>query len=103
MVVTLNTPVRQRRSCRPFIGALILATAPTTRSVREGPLGRKTAGGFVFVAAQLGIGKLVAFGTQIVLARWLLEPSDFGTVGLAYAFTAIVGLLQQVGLREILV
>src|SRR5437879_8025549 len=52
--------------------------------------------------AQTVGSKLVNTVGQIVLA-WLLSPEDFGLVGLAYTVTAFAGLIQQAGLREILI
>ena len=39
---------------------------------------------------------------QVVLA-WLLLPEDFGLIGLAYTVTAFTTLIQQAGVREVLI
>jgi O-antigen/teichoic acid export membrane protein len=53
------------------------------------------------VAQTLG-AKLVGIFGQIALA-WYLRPEDFGAVGLAYTVAAFAGLIQQSGLKEILI
>lgn len=52
--------------------------------------------------AQTVGSKLVNMAGQVMLA-WLLSPEDFGLIGLAYTVTAFAALLQQAGLREILI
>lgn len=65
-------------------------------------LSRKTAGGFVWLILQTFITKIATMIGQIVLAR-LLYPEDFGLISLAYATTAVVGLIQYTGLQQILI
>jgi PST family polysaccharide transporter len=65
-------------------------------------LARRTASGFVWMTTQsLGL-KLLSAASQLALA-WLLQPTEFGLIGLAYAVTGFTALIQQAGLREILV
>jgi lipopolysaccharide exporter len=71
------------------------ATAPRT-------LAQKTVSGFFWLMAQTVGSKLVNMAGQVVLA-WLLVPADWGLVGLAYTVTAFASLIQQAGLREILI
>ena len=65
-------------------------------------LAQKTLAGFVWLTAQTFGSKLVNMAGQVVLA-WILKPDIFGLVGLAYTVTAFAGLIQQAGLREILI
>lgn len=65
-------------------------------------LAQKTVWGFVWLMAQTVGSKAINMVGQVLLA-WLLSPADFGLVGLAYTVTAFAGLIQQAGLREILI
>jgi PST family polysaccharide transporter len=65
-------------------------------------LAQKTVSGFFWLLAQTVGSKLVNMVGQVVLA-WLLSPADWGLVGLAYTVTAFASLIQQAGLREILI
>jgi len=65
-------------------------------------LAQKTVSGFFWLTAQTLGSKLVNMFGQVVLARLLL-PESWGLVGEAYAITAFAGLIQQAGLREILI
>lgn len=58
--------------------------------------------GFVWLAAQSVASKAVGMVGQVALA-WLLAPGDFALIALAYTVTTFAGLLQQAGLREVLV
>jgi PST family polysaccharide transporter len=69
--------------------------APTT-------LAQKTVSGFFWLTAQTVGSKVVNMAGQVVLA-WILTPTDWGLVGLAYTVTAFASLIQQAGLREILI
>ena len=66
------------------------------------PLGSQVASGFSLMLLQSVAGKAIAAVGQIILA-WYLRPQEFGIVGLAFTITALIGLLQQAGLREILI
>jgi PST family polysaccharide transporter len=74
--------------------------APATATA--GSLARTTARGFVWMAAQSVVSKGVGMVGQWALA-WLLAPGDFSLIALAYTVTTFAGLLQQAGLREVLV
>src|SRR5688572_5777825 len=65
-------------------------------------LADRTFGGFAWLAAQTVASKAISFAAQIVLA-WILVPGDFGYVGLAMTVAAFVGLLQQAGVRDVLI
>ena len=52
--------------------------------------------------AQTVGSKVVNMAGQVILA-WLLVPADWGLIGLAYTVTAFAALIQQAGLREILI
>jgi PST family polysaccharide transporter len=65
-------------------------------------LAQKTVWGFFWLMAQTVGSKAINMAGQVALA-WLLSPADFGLVGLAYTVTAFAGLIQQAGLREILI
>lgn len=54
------------------------------------------------MAAQSVASKGVGMVGQVLLA-WLLAPGDFSLIALAYTVTTFAGLLQQAGLREVLV
>ena len=65
-------------------------------------LAQKTVSGFFWLTAQTLGSKLVNTVGQVILARLLL-PESWGLVGEAYTITAFAGLIQQAGLREILI
>ena len=73
---------------------------PTTPAASD--LGKRTLSGFFWLLSQALGSKLVTMAGQVVLA-WLLSPEEFGLVGLAYTVTAFAALIQQAGLREILI
>ncbi len=58
--------------------------------------------GFAWMAAQTLASKAVGMLGQLALS-WLLMPEHFGLIALAYAVTTFAGLLQQAGIREVLV
>jgi len=64
---------------------------------------RTVANGSVWMFGQTIAAKLVSVLGQVVLARWLLRPADFGVISIALTFSVVAGAVQQVGLREILV
>jgi O-antigen/teichoic acid export membrane protein len=73
-----------------------------TTEGRGGTLGRRTAMGFVFLVGQTLSTKVLSMAAQVVLA-WFLAREDFGLVGLAMTVAAFASLVQQAGLREILI
>src|SRR5450631_39158 len=67
-----------------------------------GSLRSRAARGFFWMMAQtIGIKAVNLFG-QLVLA-WLLLPADFGLLALANTLGSMASLIQQAGLREILI
>jgi PST family polysaccharide transporter len=58
-------------------------------------------GGFAKLGAQVA-GLFIRFGSLVVLAR-LLDPKDFGLVGMVTAVTGIFGLFKDVGLSLVTV
>jgi len=77
--------------------------APLDYGPPPGPtLSQRTFRGFGWLTVQTVASKAVNFASQVVLA-WLLGPRDWGLVGLAYTVAAFAGLLQQAGVREVLV
>ncbi|HEV8292754.1 MAG TPA: lipopolysaccharide biosynthesis protein, partial [Tepidisphaeraceae bacterium] len=80
-------------------GTLQLPALPRPQS---STLAQKTVSGFFWLTAQTLGSKLVNMVGQVILARLLL-PEAWGLVGEAYAITAFAILIQQAGLREILI
>lgn len=58
--------------------------------------------GFSWLAGRTVVTRFVQYGGQIVLA-WLLAPSAFGLIGMAYAIQAFATLVQQSGIDKVLV
>jgi O-antigen/teichoic acid export membrane protein len=74
----------------------------STPQIAAPSLTRQATSGFKLMATQtIGI-KIISAGAQFILA-WLLVPKDFGLIGLAYTITSFTFIIQQAGLREILV
>jgi O-antigen/teichoic acid export membrane protein len=65
-------------------------------------LSHRTAKGFAWMAGQSIAAKAVTTVGQIVLA-WLLMPDDFGLAAVAYMFSVVPLLVQQGGIREVLI
>src|SRR2546423_4722621 len=65
-------------------------------------LGQRAAVGFVWMALQTIVSKVISVGGQIVLA-WLLSDADFGLVALAFTATCFPAQINQVGFKEVLV
>ena len=64
-------------------------------------LSHAAASGFFWLFAQSVSARLLGFVSQLVLA-WLLMPSDFGTIGLAYTVTSIAQTLVGFGVDDVL-
>jgi len=58
--------------------------------------------GFSWLAGRTVVTRLVQYGGQIVLA-WILAPSAFGLIGMAYAIQEFAMLVQQSGIDKVLV
>ena len=65
-------------------------------------MAHRAARGFVFTTLQTVGSKALTTIGQIVLA-WLLLREDFGLIGLAYTIVTVISLIQQAGIREILI
>ena len=57
--------------------------------------------GLFWLIAQMASGRALSFLSQIILAH-LLSPQDFGTIGLTYTLTTIVGSLTASGVENVL-
>ena len=66
------------------------------------PIGNRVASGYAWMTGQAVIAKAISLAGQIVLAR-LLEPSDFGLIGLALMVAALVSTVQSAGITEVLI
>jgi PST family polysaccharide transporter len=78
---------------------------PVAASVESSPppsLTSQTARGFAWTFGGGIAGKCIAFIGQIVLA-WILDRRDFAFVGMAYTVSAFAGLVQQSGVRDVLI
>ncbi len=76
--------------------------AEPRRPVHAGGLGRRALRGLISMLAQNVVARLTSFGSQLVLAS-LLQPRDFGLIGLAWSVTGIVSALTDVGVEDVLV
>jgi O-antigen/teichoic acid export membrane protein len=65
-------------------------------------LGQQASHGFIWLLAQTILIKLATAAGQVVIA-WLLAPQEMGLVMTAYTISGFVGIVQQTGLKEILV
>jgi len=65
-------------------------------------LGQRAAVGFIWMALQTVVSKIITIAGQVVLA-WLLTDADFGLVALAFTATSFPAQINQVGLKEVLV
>ena len=62
----------------------------------------RAASGFLWFFGQTALTRLISFGGQVALA-WLLVPSAFGLISMAYAIRALVSVIHQSGVDRILV
>ena len=69
---------------------------------RVSPLGSHTAHGAFWTILFSMLNKVVAFGSQIALA-WFLLPADFGLVGMAFSVTSMAALISGMNLKAVLV
>jgi PST family polysaccharide transporter len=72
------------------------------KKTTEVSIGHRATRGFLWLVGQTVLVKLASTAGVVILS-WFLMPEDFGLVGLAYTVTAIVGLVQNLGLKEILI
>ena len=66
------------------------------------PMSSKLASGLAWILGQNLANKLFALLGQLILVRLLL-PEAFGTVGLVYTVTRVLGVYSQNGVREVLI
>src|SRR4051812_37882323 len=66
------------------------------------PLSRSVASGFSVMTIQAVAARVAALVGQVLLA-WYLGPEEFGLMALALTVQVFVGVLQQAGLKEVLV
>src|SRR5262245_54010512 len=64
-------------------------------------LGTHSARGLAYLFAGASASKVVNFGAQIALT-YLLSQSDFGVVSLAYTITALIQVIEQAGVGDVL-
>ncbi len=74
---------------------------PFTRTVAQ-PVAHATARGFAFNLSAALLTKVFNFGGQIVLS-WLLGAREFGYVGLAMTVASFAVLVQQGGVKDLLI
>ncbi|MEZ6242642.1 MAG: oligosaccharide flippase family protein [Phycisphaerales bacterium] len=65
-------------------------------------LAKRTTRGFLYMFGQTLASKVVSLVGQLVLA-YLLAPAAFGLFATAMAITALTAVIQEIGLREILI
>jgi len=64
-------------------------------------LGTHSARGLVYLFAGSTASKFVNFGAQVALT-YLLSRADFGVVSLAYTITALIQVIEQTGVQDVL-
>ena len=69
--------------------------------IREQSNGKATASGFLWLLAQGATGRVVNFGSQLILAKLLL-PEAFGEIGVALAVANLVSVAVVFGIDDIL-
>ena len=87
----------------PTPAAPLSETSPSAPPRAAAPsIGDRAARGFTIYFTQFFASKVVSLASQIVLS-WLLVRKDYGYLGLAMAVATFTGLVQQAGVRDILV
>ena len=76
--------------------------SPETGQPAPASLSHRTAHGLAWMISQSLATKLINMAGQIVIA-WYLLREDFGLVSLAYMFSILPALIQQGGIREVLI
>ncbi|QYU70333.1 oligosaccharide flippase family protein [Leptolyngbya sp. 15MV] len=72
------------------------------RGVPAGGMARVATGAAALMAGQAALVKVIAALGQVLLS-WFLFPEDMGLIALATTVISMVGLLQQGGVRQVLV
>lgn len=78
------------------------ARAANVPPIASPALGRQAASGFMLMSAQSIVTRALTFAAQFALAK-LLFPDDFGLFAVAMGVVGLANVLQQIGVREILV
>src|SRR6185503_4894878 len=65
-------------------------------------LGYRAARGFVWMMSQTIGVKIVSLIANVVLA-WFLVPGDAGLVGISYVVLSLAGIVQYIGMQDVLV
>src|SRR5687767_2987251 len=76
--------------------------APQSSGQAPADLGHRAARGMVWLIGQTVGVKLVSMIANVILARFL-APDDAGLVAMAYTVLAIAGVVQFVGMQDVLV
>lgn len=95
----MNASTRTPPEQAPAIGQPVAAPPPPGVAPPMAALVRR---GMSWFAILNVVAKVAAFATNIVLA-WLLSPHDFGVYGAAIAISAVVTILRDGGVRELIV
>lgn len=77
-------------------------TALVTEQLDTGSLTHRTSRGFAWMISQAMATKVVTAVGQIIVA-WYLLPEDFGVISIAFMFSIFPLLIQQGGLKEVLI
>lgn len=80
------------------VGSALSGDAASTRRA----LDRKVAGGVVWTATAKFFSQLIAWSCTVFVAR-LLQPSDYGIIGMAGVFIGLVQLVTELGLANAVV
>ncbi len=93
---------------RPWAGAVFgsmeafeLKLHPTRLVAQPADLSRTTAAGMVWLLMQTLGGRVVGFLSQLVVAA-ILDPRDFGVLGLTFTVTALGAMLVSFGIDSVL-
>lgn len=78
------------------------ASPPPDPSPAPVSVGRAAAGGVAWFMAQSVLVKIASLASQLIVAR-LLIPDDFGLIAKAFAVVSLFNVLQEVGLKELLI
>lgn len=97
----------ESRSSSMVVAAVCIMTSSSERKSAALPhsdpgLGVQATRGMAWMMTQTIGVKLVSFLSLIVLSRWL-AVDDFGLVGMAYTVMSIAGIVQFIGMQDVLV
>ncbi len=83
------------------VGTVSSPAVPFRMERPGGDLGRATAAGMVWLLMQTLGGRVVGFLSQLVVAA-ILDPRDFGVLGLTFTVTALGAMLVNSGIESVL-